>query len=138
MLPVQGAWVQSLVWELRSYMLCGTSKNFKESLEEVTCLPSLIIQFTSLNTTLRILWIELDQELNGEKRREKTESIKAKAVVSYLENDSWEATDTQCLGATWVHPAPCSLLVLLIPKFRNAFINSFTDFLISIVLVSGC
>ena len=70
MLPVQGAWVQSLVWELRSYMLCGISKNFKESLEEVTCLPSLIIQFTSLNTTLRILWIELDQELNGEKRRE--------------------------------------------------------------------
>ena len=31
LLPVQGAWVRSLVEELRSHMLCGVAKKKKES-----------------------------------------------------------------------------------------------------------
>ena len=29
LLPLQGVWVQSLVGELRSHMLCGVAKKFK-------------------------------------------------------------------------------------------------------------
>ena len=69
-----------------------SQKLFKGSLEEVA--SSLIIQFTSVSTTLRIPWIELGQELTGGKRRWKRESIKAKAVDLYLKDDYWEVTDT--------------------------------------------